>query len=77
MSHPSLPDDVIVNTSTVYYRFHGVPDLYRSPYSKEFLRRVVNAVESNKQAKTGWFYFNNDFDAVGVRNAEDMIALIV
>jgi uncharacterized protein YecE (DUF72 family) len=77
MSHPSLPDDVIVNTSTVYYRFHGVPDLYRSPYSKEFLQGVVNAVKSNKQAKTGWFYFNNDFDAVGVRNAEDMIALIV
>ena len=77
MSHPSLPDDVIVNTSTVYYRFHGVPDLYRSPYSKEFLQRVANAVKSDKQAKTGWFYFNNDFDAVGVRNAEDMITLIV
>ena len=77
MSHPSLPDDVIVNTSTVYYRFHGVPDLYRSPYSKEFLQGVVNAVKSNKGVTTGWFYFNNDFDAVGVRNAEEMIALVV
>ncbi|HEY9004207.1 MAG TPA: DUF72 domain-containing protein [Mucilaginibacter sp.] len=77
MSHPTLPDDVIINTSNIYYRFHGVPDLYRSPYSKEFLQGVVNAVKSNNKVKTGWFYFNNDFDAVGVRNAEDMIALIV
>jgi len=77
MSHPSLPDDVIINTSSMYYRFHGVPNLYRSPYSKEFLRGVIDAVKSNNRVKTGWFYFNNDFDAVGVRNAEDMIALIV
>lgn len=77
MSHPSLPDDVVVNTSTVYYRFHGVPDLYRSAYSKEFLQEIVSIVKSDKHIKTGWFYFNNDFDAVGVRNAEDMIALVV
>lgn len=77
MSHPTLPDNVIINTPNVYYRFHGVPDLYRSAYSKEFLQGVVNAVKNNSQVKTGWFYFNNDFDAVGVKNAEDMIALIV
>lgn len=77
MSHPSLPDDVVVNTSTVYYRFHGVPDLYRSAYSKESLQEIVSIVKSDKHIKTGWFYFNNDFDAVGVRNAEDMIALVV
>lgn len=77
MSHPTLPDDVIINTPNMYYRFHGVPDLYRSPYSKEFLQGVVNAVKSNNKVKTGWFYFNNDFDAAGVRNAEDMISLIV
>lgn len=77
MSHPTLPDDVIINTPDVYYRFHGVPNLYRSPYSMEFLQGVVNAVKNNGRAKTGWFYFNNDFDATGVRNAEEMIALIV
>lgn len=77
MSHPTLPDNVIVNTSNVYYRFHGIPNLYRSPYSKEFLQGVVNAVKNNDRAKTGWFYFNNDFDATGVRNAKEMISLIV
>ncbi|MEN0053456.1 MAG: DUF72 domain-containing protein [Mucilaginibacter sp.] len=76
MSHPSLPNDVIQNTSVVYYRFHGVPVLYRSPYSKDFLEGVVDAVKQNLAVDEGWFYFNNDFDAVGVSNAKDMISLI-
>lgn len=76
MSHPTLPDDVIQNTPSVYYRFHGTPNLYRSPYSKDFLQKVVDAVKHNPKARQGWFYFNNDYDAVGVYNAKDMISLI-
>ena len=76
MSHPNLPNDVIQNTSVVYYRFHGVPVLYRSPYSEDFLQGVIDAVKQNPGIREGWFYFNNDFDAVGVNNAKDMISLI-
>lgn len=76
-SHPLLPDEVIENTPSAYYRFHGVPNLYRSPYSIEFLQHIVNAVKSNaKNVKEGWFYFNNDYDAVGVRNAKEMKTLV-
>jgi uncharacterized protein YecE (DUF72 family) len=75
MSYPGLPDDVIQNTPVIYYRFHGVPNLYRSPYSAEFLQNVVNAVKENKHAEQGWFYFNNDYDAVGVANAKEMIGI--
>jgi len=75
MSHPTLPDDVIQNTPIVYYRFHGVPVLYRSPYSKDFLEKIINVVKQNPNTREGWFYFNNDFDAVGVANANDMISL--
>lgn len=76
MSHPTLPDDVIQNTPIVYYRFHGVPVLYRSPYAMDFLKKVVDAVKQNHHNREGWFYFNNDFDAVGVQNAKDMISLV-
>lgn len=75
MSHPTLPDNVIQNTPVVYYRFHGVPVLYRSPYAMDFLQKVVDAVKQNHHTREGWFYFNNDFDAVGVQNAKDMISL--
>ena len=75
MSHPTLPDTVIQNTPMIYYRFHGVPVLYRSPYSKDFLEKIINTVQQNSNTQEGWFYFNNDFDAVGVANANDMISL--
>jgi len=73
MSHPLLPDDVIQNTDTIYYRFHGVPTLYRSRYSIEFLQKVVDSIGKNGNVKEAWCYFNNDYDAIGVFNAEEMI----
>ncbi len=76
MSHPSLPDDVIENTNTVYYRFHGAPDLYRSRYSIAFLKQVANAIKNCAGTTEAWCYFNNDYDAIGVINAKEMIGLV-
>ncbi|WP_428329552.1 DUF72 domain-containing protein [Mucilaginibacter sp.] len=76
MSHPTLPDAVIQNTDTVYYRFHGVPTLYRSPYSHDFLQQIVNAIKDNIHTKEAWCYFNNDYDAVAIANAKDMMGMI-
>jgi uncharacterized protein YecE (DUF72 family) len=76
MSHPLLPDDVIVNTDVVYYRFHGVPILYRSRYSIEFLQKIVNDIKQHSNVNEAWCYFNNDYDAIGVFNAREMIGLI-
>ena len=75
-SHPLLPDDLIENTPSVYYRFHGVSDLYRSPYSKEYLQNVINTVNGNKNIKQGWFYFNNDIDSNAVWNAKEMMGMV-
>ena len=76
MSHPLLPDDVITNTSEVYYRFHGVPTLYRSRYSPEFLQKVVDSIKPNSVVKETWCYFNNDYDAIGVINAKEMMGMV-
>lgn len=75
MSHPSLPDDLIVNTPVVYFRFHGVPFLYTSPYSTEYLQKVADQVKNDKHVKEGWFYFNNDVTAAAIDNAEEMIGM--
>jgi len=75
MSHPSLPDDLIVNTPVVYFRFHGVPFLYTSPYSTEYLQQIVNTVKNNERVKEGWFYFNNDVTAAAIANAKEMIRM--
>ncbi len=76
MSHPKLPDDLIQNTEVLYYRFHGVPDLYRSRYSVEFLKKIVDAVKLCETSKEAWCYFNNDYDATGVFNAKEMMDLL-
>ncbi len=75
MSHPALPDDIIQNTGVVYYRFHGVPDLYRSPYSIESLKKVVDTINADPNTKESWCYFNNDIDAFAIANAKELIAI--
>jgi uncharacterized protein YecE (DUF72 family) len=75
MSHPQLPDDIIQNTPVVYYRFHGTPDLYRSPYSSDFLQRTIDVVKQNSQSQEAWLFFNNDIDASAIDNAKETIKM--
>lgn len=75
MSHPTLPDDVVQNTPIIYYRFHGVPNLYSSPYSIDDLKKMVDTVKKNAHAQQGWFYFNNDINAYAISNAKQLIEL--
>ncbi len=72
MSHPNFPDDVIDNTSILYYRFHGVPELYRSPYSIEKLQSIADQIIKSRKTKVAYLYFNNDIDVSAIRNAKEM-----
>lgn len=76
MSHPTLPDDIIQNTKTLYYRFHGVPYLYASPYELPALTKFADEVEANKQTQTAYVYFNNDIGASAIKNAAEMDAYV-
>jgi uncharacterized protein YecE (DUF72 family) len=77
MSHPLLPDEVIVNNPVVYYRFHGVPALYSSPYQSSFLKKVADQVLSHHSVKQAFLYFNNDIGAAAITNAKQMQQLIL
>jgi len=76
MSHPDLPDDIIQNTKTVYFRFHGVPRLYQSKYDQETLEKIADEIENNKSTKEAFIYFNNDIDASAIGNAYEMEAYV-
>lgn len=75
MSHPLLPDNVVVNTSLLYYRMHGVPDLYRSSYSSSFLKKIIAEIKLYPGVKKVFIYFNNDYEGVAVKNAQEINAL--
>ncbi|MFC7670352.1 DUF72 domain-containing protein [Hymenobacter humi] len=70
------PDEVVANTDVVYYRFHGVPELYKSPYSPEFLAHIADEITAAKHVKQVYLYFNNGIAAVGVENARQMQMLL-
>jgi uncharacterized protein YecE (DUF72 family) len=72
MSHPFLPDYAVQNTRIVYYRFHGVPDLYRSTYTIEALQKIAGEIENNPGTKETFIYFNNDIDGSAIINAREM-----
>ena len=74
ISHPTLPDAVIQNTPSLYFRFHGVEHLYSSEYSIENLVRFVQLVK-NTSAQKAFVYFNNDIGGAAVKNAEELIRL--
>ncbi|UYZ57659.1 DUF72 domain-containing protein [Hymenobacter latericus] len=76
-SHPQpLPDEVVANTPLLYYRFHGVPELYKSAYDEAFLQRIAAEVRAAKQAKEVYLFFNNGIGGVGALNARQMQQLL-
>lgn len=72
MSYPELPDEPIITGPIVYYRFHGVPELYRSAYSDTSLQHFAHMLESEITAKEIWCYFNNDVAVAAVPNAHTL-----
>lgn len=76
ISHPTLPDEVIQNTSTLYFRFHGVPELYKSKYKVGKLKKIADEIEGNPLIKEAFVYFNNDIGGSAITNAFQMEAYI-
>lgn len=70
MSHPKLPDQVAGAGNEVYYRFHGVPQLYLSEYSDAEMGRIASEIAAVKNIKKAWCYFNNDIELAAIRNAK-------
>ncbi|MES2622533.1 MAG: DUF72 domain-containing protein, partial [Bacteroidota bacterium] len=43
VSHPTLPETIIANTSTAYIRLHGTPRMFYSDYSTEQLNQLYQS----------------------------------
>lgn len=73
-SYPSaLPDDVIQNTATVYYRFHGKPVLYKSEYDIGVIKAFKNQIQDNLNEV--FVYFNNTWGTGALQNAQQLQGL--
>ena len=68
-SHPLLPDELVANTSLLYYRLHGVPALYHSPYGANALQGLAAKVAAASHVQQAYLYFNNDIGGSAVADA--------
>ena len=68
-SYPKLREEVVINSGVVYYRFHGIPNLYYSQYKRKFLDGVISSVQCAKKIETAFLYFNNTATIAALRNA--------
>ena len=76
-SHPQpLPDEVVANTDVLYYRFHGVPELYTTPYTPAFLQRIAAQIQAAPHVREVYLYFNNGIGGAAVENARQMQELL-
>lgn len=74
-SYPAtLPDLVVQNQSTIYYRFHGRPVLYKSTYPIETIQDIRNQIDD--KAEQAFIYFNNTWGTGALHNAQQLQKLV-
>ena len=76
VSFPKLPDNAVMNTPIPYYRFHGVPKLFYSEYSKAFVKKIFKQLDEKKTSKNIYVYFNNTATQAAINNARYLQTLI-
>lgn len=72
ISIKDLPDDIIVNTSTMYYRFHGIEKLYFSEYSADTVKNFAEKFKKLNGLNHAYIYFNNTATIAAINNARQL-----
>lgn len=72
ISIKSLPDEIIVNTSTIYYRFHGIEKLYFSEYPEQKIKGFADEIKQLAKNKAAYIFFNNTATMAAINNARQL-----
>ena len=75
-SGPRLPGKLIKTADEIYVRFHGTTKWYRHDYSKAELEHWAEQIRASG-AKRIWAYFNNDRDGYAIKNARQLMRMLV
>ncbi|NRS89537.1 uncharacterized protein YecE (DUF72 family) [Flavobacterium sp. 7E] len=71
VSHPSLPEKIIIDSPLIYVRLHGRGKMYYSEYTIEELKTIEEILTSNTTKET-YLFFNNTASEAGIVNAMEM-----
>jgi uncharacterized protein YecE (DUF72 family) len=75
VSSGRVPAEVVVTSEVAYFRFHGLTGGYRYRYSDEELRKWAENIRRTT-AREIYIYFNNDYQAHAVFNAQRLSELL-
>lgn len=75
VSFPRLPPVVIGTSFGLYYRFHGVPVLYKSLYPEEFIADIYHQIKMINTSGA-WIYFNNTWGDAAIINSRYLQSLV-
>lgn len=67
VSSAKVPKTIVETCETLYFRFHGLTGGYRYNYSEEELEEWAKVLK-RAEAREGYVYFNNDYEAYAVHN---------
>lgn len=70
VSFPKLSEDLLFSTEKLYLRMHGVPELFKSPYSEEQLMHITRSLPDAPEKV--FVYFNNTTYDAGYSNARTL-----
>ncbi|MBS1596716.1 MAG: DUF72 domain-containing protein [Bacteroidetes bacterium] len=76
VSFPKLPDNVINNTPTIYYRYHGVPKLYYSEYEEIVMKRMEMEISKSSTINSVYVFFNNTATMAAINNSRQLKKLV-
>lgn len=74
VDYPGLRDDFMHTTEVFYLRLHGVPELFKSSYTEEELKKFYKHFP--KKAEAYSIYFNNTYYEAGYTNARELKHII-
>jgi uncharacterized protein YecE (DUF72 family) len=60
----------------IYYRLHGSPRMYYSPYTQAFLNSLADSIAQQQQASTVWCIFDNTASGAALGDANTLRNLL-
>jgi uncharacterized protein YecE (DUF72 family) len=72
--YPGLPTRIAPSSGLFYMRFHGRPELYKSEYTPDQLKKVVRNIPADTEQR--YVYFNNTWFLAAITNAMGIRELI-
>lgn len=72
ISIKNLQTEIISNTSTVYYRFHGIKKLYFSEYERKTIEAFATELKHQSNITSAYIFFNNTATIAAINNARQL-----